>query len=188
MVQRAGAVTTSATSCGRGRSAIRRCSRPRRPPAQMAKARHRSRRPTGGEYRVVARGTDDKGNKISSATYVWVSSQEYVSWRQDNNDRIALVADKKEYAPGDVAKILIPSPYQGQVRALVTTERGRILDAKGDRSQDQQRSDRNADHGGDGAQCVCVGRHRQGRRSKRSRAVVQDRAMRRSRSIARSKN
>ena len=86
--------------------------------------------PTGGEYRVVARGVDDKGNKISSATYVWVSSEEYVSWRQDNNDRIALVADKKEYAPGDVAKILIPSPYQGQVRALVTTERGRILDAR----------------------------------------------------------
>lgn len=86
--------------------------------------------PAGGEYRVVARGTDDKGNRISSSTYVWVSSTAYVSWRQDNNDRIALVADKKEYTPGDVAKILIPSPYQGQVRALVTTERGRILDQK----------------------------------------------------------
>ncbi|CAG0936630.1 Alpha-2-macroglobulin [Thermoflexales bacterium] len=84
--------------------------------------------PAGGEYRVVARGTDDRGNKISTSTYVWVSSREYVSWRQDNNDRISLVADKKEYTPGDVAKILIPSPYQGQVRALVTTERGRILD------------------------------------------------------------
>ena len=131
--------------------------------------------PAGGEYRVVARGTDDKGNKISSSTYVWVSSQEYVSWRQDNNDRIALVADKKEYKPGDVAKILIPSPYQGQVRALVTTERGRILDAEGNHSQDQQRCDRGSDHAGDGAQCVRLGRHRQGRRSKRSRAVVQDR-------------
>ena len=159
-----------------------------RPPARTAKARRRSRRPPGGEYRVVARGTDDKGNKISSSTYVWVSSQEYVSWRQDNNDRIALVADKKEYTPGDVAKILIPSPYQGQVRALVTTERGRILDAKVIDSQDQQRRDRSADHAGHGAQCVRVGRHRQGRRSKRSRAVVQDRAMPRSRSIARSKS
>jgi uncharacterized protein YfaS (alpha-2-macroglobulin family) len=86
--------------------------------------------PNGGEYRVVARGVDGKNNKISSATYVWVSSEEYVSWRQDNNDRISLVADKKEYTPGDVAKILIPSPYQGQVRALITTERGRILDQR----------------------------------------------------------
>lgn len=40
---------------------------------------------------------DDKNNKISSAA-VWVSS-ESMSWRQDNNDRISLVADKKEYAP-----------------------------------------------------------------------------------------
>ncbi|HZY42598.1 MAG TPA: alpha-2-macroglobulin family protein, partial [Anaerolineae bacterium] len=86
--------------------------------------------PVGGEYRVVASGKDDKGNSIRASTYVWVSSQEYVSWRQDNNDRIALVADKKSYDPGEVAKILIPSPYQGSVRALITVERGRILDAK----------------------------------------------------------
>jgi uncharacterized protein YfaS (alpha-2-macroglobulin family) len=84
----------------------------------------------GGEYRVVASGADDKGNQISSSTFVWVSSQEYVSWRQENNDRISLVADKQSYNPGDTAKILVPSPYQGQVRALVTIERGRILDAK----------------------------------------------------------
>ncbi len=86
--------------------------------------------PTGGEYRVVASGTDDRGNSIRASAYVWVSSREYVSWRQDNNDRIALVADKKAYNPGETAKILIPSPYQGVVRALVTVERGRVLDAK----------------------------------------------------------
>ncbi|HEY4723748.1 MAG TPA: alpha-2-macroglobulin family protein, partial [Anaerolineae bacterium] len=86
--------------------------------------------PAGGEYRVVARGTDDLGHKISASNYAWVSSTEYVSWRQENNDRIALVADKKTYKPGDVAKILIPSPYQGVVKALITVERGRILDSK----------------------------------------------------------
>ncbi|CAG0987384.1 hypothetical protein GPROT1_02727, partial [Gammaproteobacteria bacterium] len=86
--------------------------------------------PTGGEYRVVASGTDDKGNAIRASSYVWVSSREYVSWRQDNHDRISLVADKKSYNPGETAKILIPSPYQGLVRALVTVERGRVLDAK----------------------------------------------------------
>ncbi|MFN8597415.1 MAG: Ig-like domain-containing protein, partial [Anaerolineae bacterium] len=86
--------------------------------------------PVGGEYRVVASGKDDKGNMIRASTNVWVSSQEYIAWRQDNNDRIALVADKKSYNPGDVAKILIPSPYQGIVRALVTVERGRILETR----------------------------------------------------------
>ncbi len=130
--------------------------------------------PTGGEYRVVARGTDDKGNKISSATYVWVSSQEYVSWRQDNNDRIALVADKKEYTArrcGEDSDSVAVSGTGARVGHHGTRSHPR---REGDRSQDQQRSDRNSDHGGDGAQCVRVRRHRQGCRSKRSRAVVQD--------------
>ena len=81
----------------------------------------------GGTYRVVAVGKDSKGNKIRSGTYLWVTSSEYVSWRQENNDRIQLVADKRSYAPGETASILIPSPFQGNVTALVTVERGRIL-------------------------------------------------------------
>jgi uncharacterized protein YfaS (alpha-2-macroglobulin family) len=81
----------------------------------------------GGTYRIVATGQDSAGNEVRSATYLWVSSQRYVSWRQENNDRIELVADKRLYRPGETAKILIPSPFQGQVQALVTVERGRIL-------------------------------------------------------------
>jgi len=81
----------------------------------------------GGTYRIVAIGKDSKGNKVRSGTYLWVTSGEYVSWRQENNDRIELVADKRSYAPGETASVLIPSPYQGSVTALVTLERGRIL-------------------------------------------------------------
>lgn len=81
----------------------------------------------GGTYRVVAVGQDRQGNKVRSGTYLWVTSSEYVSWRQENNDRIQLVADKRSYAPGETASILIPSPFQGSVTALVTVERGRIL-------------------------------------------------------------
>ncbi len=84
--------------------------------------------PAGGQYRVVATGRDPNGNRVRSSTFVWVSSEEYVSWRQENNDRIQLVADKREYRPGETAKILVPSPYQGEVRALLTVERGRILE------------------------------------------------------------
>lgn len=84
----------------------------------------------GGEYRVVASGRDDRGNAIRASAYVWVSSQDYVAWRQDNNDRISLVADKKSYTVGETARILVPSPYQGTVRALVTVERGRVLSAR----------------------------------------------------------
>lgn len=82
---------------------------------------------SGGTYRIVATGLDDKENQIRSATYLWVSSGTYISWRQENNDRIQLVADKRSYKPGETASILIPSPFQGEVKALVTVERGRIL-------------------------------------------------------------
>ncbi|RME36088.1 MAG: alpha-2-macroglobulin, partial [Thermoflexia bacterium] len=83
--------------------------------------------PSGGSYIIKAEGTDAKGNRILSATWLWVSGREYVSWRQENNDRIYLIADQREYRPGETAKILIPSPFQGRVTALVTVERGHIL-------------------------------------------------------------
>ncbi len=84
--------------------------------------------PAGGQYRVVATGRDPDGRAVRSATFVWVSSGEFVSWRQENNDRIQLVADKKEYAPGETAQVLVPSPFQGSATALLTIERGRVLE------------------------------------------------------------
>ncbi|MFQ5595718.1 MAG: Ig-like domain-containing protein, partial [Anaerolineae bacterium] len=73
----------------------------------------------GGVHRVVAEATDGDGNQIRSATYVWISSRQFVNWRQENNDRIELVADKKTYQPGDVAEILIPAPFEDS-QALLT--------------------------------------------------------------------
>ena len=83
--------------------------------------------PSGGSYIIKAEGTDARGNRVVSATWLWVSGREYISWRQENNDRIYLIADKREYRPGDVAKILVPSPFQGRVTALFTVERGHII-------------------------------------------------------------
>jgi alpha-2-macroglobulin len=83
--------------------------------------------PKGGTYQVKVTGTDAGGHSVTSSTIVWVSSSDFVTWRQDNNDRLNLVADRKAYKPGDTAEILIPSPFQGTATALVTVERGRIL-------------------------------------------------------------
>ncbi len=85
--------------------------------------------PQGGTYRVLALGRDARGNEVRSAAYLWVSgaADEYVSWRMENNNRMELVADKKSYAPGETAHILIPSPFQGSVKALLTVERAGIL-------------------------------------------------------------
>lgn len=82
---------------------------------------------TGGTYKLLVTAGDSKGHTVRASTIVWVSSRSYVNWRQENNDRITLVADRKAYQPGDTAEILIPSPFQGSTTALVTIERGRIL-------------------------------------------------------------
>ncbi len=83
---------------------------------------------SGGIYKVIASGLDVKENEVRSSTYMWVSGRGYVNWRRENNDRIDLVTDKRQYQVGDTATILIPHPYQGPVEALITVERGHIYD------------------------------------------------------------
>ncbi len=84
-----------------------------------------------GSYKVRAVATDTQKNEIQSAAYFWVwGGDGFVSWRQESNNRIDLIADKEEYQVGDVAEILVASPYSGTVQALVTIERGHIMEAK----------------------------------------------------------
>ncbi len=82
----------------------------------------------GGVYKVMARAVDSKRNTVRSSTFMWISGREYVNWRQENNDRLELVADKREYNVGDTATVLVPHPYSGTVQALVTLERGHIYE------------------------------------------------------------
>ncbi len=89
--------------------------------------------PAGGQYKINATVVDELGNAVRSSAFTWVSSgsqQEYVSWQVENNDRIELVADKPLYQVGDSAKILVPHPYEGAVEALLTIERGQIIEAQ----------------------------------------------------------
>jgi uncharacterized protein YfaS (alpha-2-macroglobulin family) len=58
---------------------------------------------------------------------VWITGEEYVSWRRENNDRILLISDKTTYRPGETAEIRIPSPFAGEQWAWITIERGGIL-------------------------------------------------------------
>ncbi|MFN8371986.1 MAG: alpha-2-macroglobulin family protein [Anaerolineae bacterium] len=83
--------------------------------------------PNGGIFKVKVSTTDAAGNRVNSATTLWVSSREYVSWRQQNSNRIDLIADNTSYEVGDTAEILITSPFQGTVQAWVTVERGDVL-------------------------------------------------------------
>jgi len=78
----------------------------------------------GGEYRIVASGAD--GSSAGASAFVSESSA-YVAWRVENNDRIALKADKPSYRVGETARVLVPSPFQGATSALLTIERGGFI-------------------------------------------------------------
>ena len=86
--------------------------------------------PNGGIFKVKIRTRDSADNDVIAATTMWVSSREFVSWRQQNSNRIDLVADQSDYNIGDTAEILLTSPFQGPVEALVTVERGSVLTAE----------------------------------------------------------
>lgn len=84
--------------------------------------------PQGGEFVVVVTAQDDakRESKASWSLYAW--SNDYYNWPRSNNDRMPLVADKPLYKPGETAKIIIKSPYQGEsVQALVTVERENVI-------------------------------------------------------------
>lgn len=83
--------------------------------------------PNGGIYKVLITSRDAEGNVVTASTNMWVSDTSYVSWRQQNSNRIDLIADKDDYSVGDVAEILITSPFQGAAEALITVERGDVL-------------------------------------------------------------
>ena len=82
----------------------------------------------GGSYHIVAAPAEATSAEkhIRSSIFIWVSGENYVSWRRNNNDRITLVSDKSSYKVGETAEILIPAPFDGPYYALITTERAGI--------------------------------------------------------------
>lgn len=82
--------------------------------------------PNGGVFRAYVTTQDAQGNATRASTYLWVSGDDYVPWRQVNDHSFELISDKSSYQPGETAEILIASPFQGEVAALVTVERGHI--------------------------------------------------------------
>jgi uncharacterized protein YfaS (alpha-2-macroglobulin family) len=84
----------------------------------------------GGVYEISAE-TRDQRERIAKSTFtLWVSGRGGASWGRDEK-RLTLIADKRgAYKPGETATILIPSPYSGPVKALITVERAGIMTAE----------------------------------------------------------
>ena len=82
-----------------------------------------------GYYRVQARSQDLRGNTIRTETYVYATGSGYVAWQRDNDDRIDLVPERTDYAPGETARLLVKNPFE-TATALVTVEREGVISSR----------------------------------------------------------
>lgn len=86
--------------------------------------------PEAGYYVVRARAVDERGNVVASSYGVYVSGDgAKVAWPVTDGTRLELVTDKASYEVGDVAKVLVKSPFK-EAEALVTVERQGIHDQR----------------------------------------------------------
>ncbi|MBT3188530.1 MAG: hypothetical protein HN736_03810 [Anaerolineae bacterium] len=80
----------------------------------------------GGRYQITATITDAEGRKNQSRFTRWVSGGERPPSRNVEQEEITLIPDKDEYQPGDVAEILVQTPFT-PAEILVTVSRSGIL-------------------------------------------------------------
>ena len=79
-----------------------------------------------GNVELVGRVKDATGNAAEASTSVWVTRQAELWFGGENQDRIDVLAEKKTYAPGEIAKFQVRMPFRAAT-ALVAIERDGIL-------------------------------------------------------------
>jgi uncharacterized protein YfaS (alpha-2-macroglobulin family) len=92
-----------------------------------------------GFYFLLASGTDNHDNSITTTTSFYVTGADYIPWERRDDDSIELVPDAGRYRPGETARVLVKSPYE-EAKALLTIEResvleSRVLDIRGTASE-----------------------------------------------------
>lgn len=79
-----------------------------------------------GQYRIVAKGTDSRGNTIVSSYNLYVYGYGQASVKPNNDHSLEIEANKRELNVGDIGEIIIKSPFD-KAKALISLERGRIF-------------------------------------------------------------
>ena len=80
----------------------------------------------GGQYQITATITDSSGRKNQSRFTRWVSGGQQPVSREVEQEQVTLIPDKESYQPGDVAQILVQSPFS-PAEGLLTVGRSGIL-------------------------------------------------------------
>ena len=76
----------------------------------------------GGEYLLIATGSDGQGRKTTTRTWFYALGAGYTAWQRYDHNRIDLIPEKQTYKPGETARIMVKSPWESAT-ALLTTER-----------------------------------------------------------------
>jgi uncharacterized protein YfaS (alpha-2-macroglobulin family) len=81
-----------------------------------------------GEVELIASAKDAQGHEARSAATVWVTRQGEVWFGGDNQDRMDLIPERRQYEAGQVARFQVRSPFR-HATALVAVERNGIIDS-----------------------------------------------------------
>ncbi|HLM72969.1 MAG TPA: MG2 domain-containing protein, partial [Polyangiaceae bacterium] len=81
--------------------------------------------PAAGFYLVRATSTDKRKNPVGAAFGMYALGEGVTGFNDTDKMEVGLVPDKKSYAIGDKARILVKSPFK-EAEALVTVERSGI--------------------------------------------------------------
>jgi len=81
---------------------------------------------TGGEYRITATVADEMSRLNKSQITRWVSGGKRPIARKVEQEEATLIPDKETYQPGDMALILVQSPFS-PAEGLLTVSRSGIL-------------------------------------------------------------
>ncbi|MDQ3321734.1 MAG: MG2 domain-containing protein, partial [Acidobacteriota bacterium] len=80
----------------------------------------------GGNYTITARVLDDRERPNESELTVWVAGAKSEPKRAVEQEDAQLIPNKKDYAPGDVAEILVQSPFEN-AEGVLTLRRDGIV-------------------------------------------------------------
>lgn len=78
-----------------------------------------------GYYIVRATAKDARGNATEAALGLYAVGEGGASWPDKDDATIDVVLDKKQYGVGDVARVLVKSPFK-RAEALITVERAGV--------------------------------------------------------------
>ncbi len=85
--------------------------------------------PQAGRYRVRAWARDPDQRDVVAGFELTATGDQPTAWPRFDQERIEVVADKPRYAPGDVAKLVVQTPFE-TATGLLTLERDGVIEQR----------------------------------------------------------